>query len=108
MNGVHDVHLVTRQTCPTCGGERTCENPDWTALLNKFARESRPVIDLENGYAKRWFKARGYDEAPPLEVPCSTCDATGIVEGTIPLGDLLESYRAGEAAARHLRGLSHE
>ena len=83
------TEILIRRTCPDCNGDRLVQNPVW----ERFFREKGPNASLDE--AKEWFWDNGYIGDPeqyPEEVPCSTCNGTGMKEEWVSIDALLDTF----------------
>ncbi len=90
------LKLLTRQTCPSCGGARVRQHPPWAQFWREWKARKGTHVELQDGSVERWFQSQGHDQLPPEEVLCEICEGVGEVDGTISVPDLARLLKAAD------------
>jgi hypothetical protein len=84
-----DYFVLKRDVCPECKGEKWFTHPDWLAFgqwFETFDQNHKPTPEQET----IWWREHGWwNELPPEEYQCSTCDGKGEVEEEVNLREAL-------------------
>ena len=77
-------YLVKKvRSCPECGGSGVVTHPAWHEYWehHRFLLSSK-ALDA-------WFAERGYPYPPDEEIPCGTCNGTGVIVEEVDLKQAL-------------------
>ena len=80
-------YVIEELECPECGGQGVVTHPAWELYyaengdLGLLNAEGCPDMALDEA----WFREQGYDYPPDEEIPCGTCEESGLIRHEVDL-----------------------